>query len=128
MKRSYYNLNANEQKLHKFSSIASSLLYGALFGYSLNKDIFFIWLILMLCGGIVLLQVKKWIRTELRTKMMTQIIVFTVLLDVWIVSDFIPVPMLIKQLVFLIAFCILGYKYFKLLYAGKLAVQDDAAF
>ena len=128
MKKTYYNLSANEQKLHKFSGIASSLLYGSLFGYSLNKDIFFIWLIMMLCGGIALLHVKKWIRTELRAKVMTQIIVFTVLLDVWIVSDFIPVPMLIKQLVFLIVFCILGYKYFKLLYAGELAVQDDDAF
>ncbi|SFF43012.1 hypothetical protein SAMN04487969_13810 [Paenibacillus algorifonticola] len=124
MNKTYYNLNANEQKLHKFSILSSTLLYGSLFGYSINKDIFYIWLIMMLCGGISLLYTKKWIRTEIRAKVMTNIIVLTVLLDVWIVSDFIAVPMLIKQLVFLIVFCIFGYKYFRLLYEGKLAVKD----
>ncbi|MNZ92199.1 hypothetical protein D3C78_1112150 [compost metagenome] len=127
VRRTYLELDFNEQKLRRYSLLSSSLLYGPLFGYSLNKDLFYLWLAIVLCGGISLLFTSKWIRTEMRRKVMSSVILITLLLDIWIFSDSIAVPMFIKQVVFLLVFFVFGYKFFKLLYNGQLAIKDEAA-
>ncbi|MNH41355.1 hypothetical protein D3C79_1028430 [compost metagenome] len=63
----------------------------------------------------------------MRRKVMSSVILITLLLDIWIFSDSIAVPMFIKQVVFLLVFFVFGYKFFKLLYNGQLAIKDEAA-
>lgn len=125
MKRKYIDLNYNERKLHKLSIISISLLYSPLFGYSLNKEMIYIWLVITLFGGISLIATSKWIRLEMRRKVMTYILVLTIALDILIFSDQIWIPMLIKQLIFFSVFFSFGYIYFKLLYNDNLAIRDE---
>ncbi|GEM_PF-4716953 len=125
MKRKYIDLNYNERKLHKLSIFSISLLYSPLFGYSLNKEMIYIWLVITLFGGISLIATSKWIRLEMRRKVITYILVLTIALDILIFSDQIWIPMFIKQLIFFSVFFSFGYIYFKLLYNDNLAIRDE---
>lgn len=124
MKRDYSELNNSERKLQKFSIISFGLLYGPLFGYSLNKDAFYFWLILAFIGSISLLFKLRLIKPESRIKIGLYEIILTVVLIVWIFSEAISIPMIIKQFVFFVIIGVAGYKYFKLLYDGKLAIES----
>ncbi|KEQ26361.1 hypothetical protein ET33_31330 [Paenibacillus tyrfis] len=124
MKRDYSELNNSERKLQKFSIISFGLLYGPLFGYSLNKDAFYFWLILAFIGSISLLFKLRLIKPEIRIKIGLYEIILTVVLIVWIFSEAISVPMIIKQFVFFVIIGVAGYKYFKLMYDGKLAIES----
>lgn len=124
MTRSFSELNNTEQKLQKFSIISFGLLYGPLFGYSLNKEAYYLWLILEFIGSISLALKLKMIRPEMRIKIGLYEIILTVVLIVWIFSEAINVPMIIKQFVFFVIIGVAGYKYFKLLYDGRLAIES----
>lgn len=124
MTRDYSKLKDTERKLQKFSIVSFGLLYGPLFGYSLNKDAYYFWLILAFIGSISLVLKIRMIRPEMRFKIGLYEIIFTVVLIVWIFSEAINIPIIIKQFVFFVIVGVAGYKYFKLLYDGKLAIES----
>ncbi len=124
MKRGYTDLNSTEQKLQKISIISFSLQFGPIFGYSLNKEMYSIWLLLTFVGSISLVVKSRWIRQELRTKIIICEIILTTALIIWIFSEAILLPMILKQLIFFIVFSVAAHPYFQLLYDGKLAIKN----
>lgn len=125
MTKVYNDLNRMERKLQKISIISLGLQYGPLFGYTLNKDMFYIWLLLTFVGSISLLVKLWWIRPELRAKILVYELTLTTAFIVWFFSEAIHVPIIIKQLVFFLVIVVLGHWYFKLLYEGKLSKPSN---
>lgn len=124
MVRGYSDLNNTERKLQQISIISFGLQYGPLFGYSLNKEMYYIWLLLTFIGSLSLIVKSRWIRPELRNRTITYEIILTALFIFWFFSESISLPIIIKQLAFFIVIAMAGYRYFKLLYEGKLAKND----
>ncbi|MCZ8521701.1 MULTISPECIES: hypothetical protein [Paenibacillus] len=124
MAKSYSDLNHSERKLQKISIISFGLQFGPLFGYSLNKDMYYIWLVLTFIGSLSMLIKLRWIRPKLRYRTIMYEIILTALLIVWLFSESISVPIIIKQLLFFIVLAAAGYRYFNLLYEGHLAKND----
>ena len=111
-------LDENAKKLLKFSKWTYVMLYTPLLGYTLNPDLYFLWLIMLFIGGWLFLFKNKLIQGKMKTKI-TLIEAFTMLGLIFLVfSDLMPV---IKQLILLIVVSIIIYSHTKLVYAGKLS-------
>ncbi|MEK3978888.1 hypothetical protein MKY37_07275 [Psychrobacillus sp. FSL K6-2836] len=107
----------NAQKLLKLSKWTYVMLYFPLLGYTLNPDLYFLWLILLFIGGLLLLFKNKLIQGNMKTKI-TLIEAFTTLGLIFLVfSNLMPI---IKQLILLIVVTIIIYSHTKLVLAGKL--------
>lgn len=112
-----------QKKLNWASLLSYCLLFGGLLGYSINKDLYFTWLIIEFLGGLLLAVKRVWLKPEVKFKVALSEIAVTLLLILWIFNDSLPVPMLIKQIVMLLVVFVFGFLYFKLLYKGKLTSQ-----
>jgi hypothetical protein len=113
-------MDSNQKKLNWASLIAYCLLFGALFGYSINKDLYFTWLIIEFIGGLLLTIKKIWLKPEVKFKVILSEMSVTLVLILFIFNESLPVPMLIKQIITLLVIFIFGFLYFRLLYNGKL--------
>lgn len=118
--QSSYALGDKELKLRRYSCLAFTLLYFPLFGYTINKNMLYFWLAILVIGGIFLAIKSRLLKPKIRIKIMLIEVIITGVLSLFIFSDLISIPGFIKEVVFFAVLIVFLSFYFKLLYNGKL--------
>lgn len=93
------------------------MLYTPLLGYTLNPDLYILWLVLLSIGGWIFLFRNKLIKENMKTKITLIEALTTLGLIFLIFSNLMPI---VKQLILLITASIIIYTHVKLIFAGKL--------
>ncbi|MCA1031171.1 hypothetical protein LCL95_09065 [Bacillus timonensis] len=112
-------MKENTQKLLKISNWTYALLYIPLFGYTINQDLYLLWLLLLLIGGVFALFKNRLIRPDMRLKISLIDIIVIVGLVLLIFSN-VNVDVFIKQVIFFVVVISVFYNYTKALHAGRL--------
>ena len=116
-------LTDSETKLKQISQKTFSCLYGGMFGYTINRQLLPLWIIMIVVGGILLAK-KYWlIRPVVRIKIAICEIIITSFLSIFIFSNFCDDLGIIKDLMFLAILLAFFMIYFKALYNDKLTKE-----
>ena len=110
-------MDENEKKLLQFSKWTYFMLYFPLFGYTLNPDLYFLWLVFLAIGGWLFLFKNRLIKKSMKTKITLVEVLTTLGLIVILFSNLMPG---VKQSILLITAITIIYCHTKLIYAGKL--------
>lgn len=112
-------MEKSKQKLFKISYWTYAFLYTPMFGYTINQDLYLIWLLLLLIGGVLCLFKNRLIRRDMRLKISIIDIIVNLGL-VFLIFSNINLDVFIKQVIFFVVAISVYYIYTKALYAGKL--------
>ena len=110
-------MDANGRKLLQLSKVTYLMLYFPLFGYTLNPDLYILWLAFLAIGGWIFLLKNRLIKKSMKTKITLIEGLTTLGLIVLIFSD---LMLGVKQLILLITVIIIIYRHTKLIYDGEL--------
>ncbi|MDR4887462.1 hypothetical protein RGU12_07795 [Fredinandcohnia sp. QZ13] len=112
-------MDESAQKLLTLSKWTYCMLYAPLFGYTINQDLYFLWVAMLFAGGVLLLFKHRLIRQNMRNKI-TLIDLISILGLIYVVFSDINLRIFFRQVIFFVVVTIFIISYNKLLYAGKL--------
>lgn len=110
-------MDKNAEKLLKLSKWTYVMLYVPLLGYTINHDLYLLWVAFLFIGGLLYIFKNRLIRKNMRIRITLIEILATLGLIFLIFSNLMPI---IKQLILLIVVTIIIYSHTKLVYSGKL--------
>lgn len=118
------SLTRAQERLIKISTWTYVCLFGAIFGYTINRNILLVWVAFMIIGGILLMR-KYWlIKPIVRVKVTILEIATVVFLDILVISNlFLFIPGVIKEIILFLSIIALLSYYFSQLYRGNLTLN-----